>query len=223
MSVETILIPQRISHVVRKAAVIMLEVMLVPAAIVASLGGAGQVTLGIMAVFAWRIIAAAVRWGMVGLLPATSILTFALLSARTGTAAASDTIGLGSTLQTYLLPACIISFCTGLYFVITSTGQKPLTLKLAKDFINLPPTSSEKLLPVFKVVDFIIGGLHVLSAIAGAYVVFTTEERQAAIVTSGIGVATPLLTVILSIVVGLFFLRRAQLKVSFSSKVMAGS
>ena len=216
MSHHVIHVPQQFGKVAGRGLAIFLEVILVPAAILASLGGAGQITLAIAAVFAWRIIVGVARWSMLGVLPVTSVLTFGMLSAKTGAGASFGLAGdTNSALIAYVLPGAIVSFFVGLYFIYSSFGDKPLVMKLAQDFVTLSESAKERLMCVFKATTLAIGAVNVLFASAGVFVVFAAEEEKASILTGALSVSTPIAMIAVSLLVALFMLHRRALKISF--------
>lgn len=200
---------------------VFLEVILIPAAILAALGGAGQVTLGIVAVFAWRILMGLGRLTLVGFIPATSILTFAFLSARTGAGATMGIAELGSPLVAYILPGSIVSALGGLFFMWSSFRDRPLVLKLAQDFVTLSDEAKTRLLPLFKGITFTIGLLHFFFALAGAVVVFTTPPEQASVLHGLLCVATPIVIGAACFGLAIGVLRRMGVRISFKEPLAA--
>lgn len=204
----------------KKAAAIALEVFLVPAAILASLGGAGHLTLAIMAVFLWRLIVGAGRLAFVGFLPFTSILTFMFLTAKTGAGGALSLTGSPSALAAYILPGCIVGALTGLYFVATSRSSKPVAMRLATDFVNLSDDSRDKLLPLFRALTAVIGVLNFLFSVATAVTVFTATEEQASLLAGILAAAGPVTIGFSCMTIGVYLLRRQGLWFTFKAPVV---
>lgn len=219
MSTDVIYVPQQFSLVITNSLTIFLEVIFIPAALLAILGGAGQITLGIIAVFVWRIIAGIARWSFIGVIPATSILTFLMLSAKTGAGASFGiTSGEASAIVAYVLPGCIVSFIVGIIFIVSSLGSKPIVMNLAEDFVTLTSEAKFRLLELFKALTFLIGAVHVIFATAGAIVVIIIEEQKASVLIGGLSVATHLVIVLTSVMVSFFLLRRSSTILRFKQE-----
>lgn len=212
---EVIHLPQKLTRVLFKGLTVFLEVILVPAAILASLGGAGQLTFAIIAVFAWRIIVGVSRMAFVGILPATSILTFLMLTAKTSAGGMLGMADSKSAIIAYILPGCIVSILVGMYFMTSARTKKPVILKLAQDFVTLDERAKLSLLPVFKAVTFIIGFLHVAFATAGTIVVLTTDERQASLLSGLLAVVGPVSILTVSLTVAYYMMRKSSLRLTF--------
>lgn len=217
VGLDTIHVPQRLRPVLTRSLVIFFEIIAVPGAILAILGGAGQVTLGIVLVFAWRILIGVARLSLLGLIPITSLLSFGFLSARTGMGGAMGLADAGSPLIAYVLPGCIVSALTGVYFMHSSFTDKPLVMKIATDFVELTDECKHRLLVLFQRLTFMAGFLNLIFATAGVAILFTVSETQASILTGSLGIVGPLLIVMTCLLVAIGTLRRLSLRISFKA------
>lgn len=215
ISHDIIHMPQKLQAVLTRAFVIFLEVIFVPGAILAILGGAGQVTLGIVLVFAWRILVGLARLSLVGLIPVTSILSFAFLSARTGMGGAMGLTDAGSPLIAYILPGCIVGALTGVYFMHSSFTDKPLIMKLANDFVDLTDESRARLMVLFQRLTFIAGFLNLALSVLGVAILFSMGEAQASVLVGSLGIAGPVLIVLVCALVAILTLRSLCVRISF--------
>lgn len=111
---------------------LVVESMVVPYVLMVSLLHTRGLLTALLAAVAWSWLVLALRWKQAGRLPGTLILTGGLLLARV-----SLSLMTGSAFI-YLLQPIIGSVVMALIFVGSSLMGRPLTLTLARDFIDLP-------------------------------------------------------------------------------------
>ncbi len=117
---------------VRTAARLAVESMIVPWLLMACLLHTRGLLSALIAALSWSWLVLLVRWREKGRLPGTLLLTGGLLTARCCLSLAT-----GSAFV-YLLQPVIGSLVMASIFVGTSLAGRPLTLTLAKDFMDLP-------------------------------------------------------------------------------------
>lgn len=117
---------------VRTAARLVVEAMVVPWILVATLLHTRGLETALLAALGWSWLVLLVRWREKGRLPGTLLLTGGLLAARCCLSLAT-----GSAFV-YLLQPVLGSMVMAAIFVGTSLAGRPLTMTLAKDFIDLP-------------------------------------------------------------------------------------
>jgi hypothetical protein len=117
---------------VRTASRLVVESMVVPWLLVAVLLPTRGLVTALLSALGWSFCVLMVRWREKGRLPGTLMLTGGLLTARCLLSLAT------SSAFVYLLQPVIGSIVMALVFVGSSLAGKPLTLSLAKDFMDLP-------------------------------------------------------------------------------------
>ncbi|MDX6228915.1 MAG: hypothetical protein QOI76_2305 [Frankiales bacterium] len=116
----------------RVAGRLVVESMVVPWLLMATLLHTRGLLTALLAALGWSWLVLLVRWREKGRLPGTLMLTGGLLAARCCVSLATGSAFI------YLLQPVIGSMVMAAIFVGSSLVGKPLTLTLAKDFIELP-------------------------------------------------------------------------------------
>jgi hypothetical protein len=111
---------------------LVLETMVVPTMILyVCMETVGQF-IGLVAVLAWCALTVAVRVATVGRVPGTLMLVGVMLVGRTGIALALSSV------YVYLLQPVAGSLLMALLFIGSAVIKRPITQRLAQDFVNLP-------------------------------------------------------------------------------------
>jgi hypothetical protein len=117
---------------VKTAGRLVVESMVVPYVLMATLLHTRGLVTALLCALGWSWLVLLVRWREKGRLPGTLVLTGGLLLAR-----CSVSLATGSAFI-YLLQPVIGSVVMASIFVGTSLAGRPLTLTLARDFMDLP-------------------------------------------------------------------------------------
>lgn len=172
---------------VTRAALLIIEVVVVPGVLLYALISAGHAMTGLFAVFAWRTACIGGRLARGVRVPTTCWLAFALFMARTAAGLAVASVSL------YLLVPVVLSAVQGVFFVASAFGRRPVMMRLAADFtVGMPDRPALRRL--FAQLSAIWGVAHVLCAGLGAWAL-TLPDAQAVATTSVLGVACTLTSV----------------------------
>lgn len=87
---------------------------------------------GLVAVLAWCVVTVAVRMATVRRVPGTLLLVITLLMARTGIALALSSV------YVFLLQPIAGSMLMAILFIGSAVVGRPITMRLAQDFVHLP-------------------------------------------------------------------------------------
>jgi intracellular septation protein A len=117
---------------IKTASRLALESMVVPYVLIFALLHTRGLSTALLSALGWSVLVLLLRWKQKGRLPGTLILTGGLLLARVGISLATGSAFI------YLLQPIIGSVIMAAIFVGSSLLGRPLTLSLAKDFIDLP-------------------------------------------------------------------------------------
>jgi hypothetical protein len=115
-----------------RAGRLMLETVLVPTGLLIVLLHTVGLLAGLYAVLAWCVFTVAVRWLSGRHLPGTLLVCAGMLCARATVAL------LLSSAVVYLIQPVIGSVLMALLFLGSALAGRPLTMRLARDFITLP-------------------------------------------------------------------------------------
>jgi hypothetical protein len=130
--------PEHVIHIgalrptLLRAGRLMLETVLVPTALLIVLLHTVGLLAGLYAVLSWCVFTVAVRWIGGRQLPGTLVVCAGMLCAR-----ATVALLLSSALV-YLIQPVIGSVLMALLFLGSAVAGRPLTMRLARDFISLP-------------------------------------------------------------------------------------
>jgi hypothetical protein len=117
---------------VLRAARLLVETVLVPTALLAVLLHTTGLVTGLSAVLGWCFLTVAVRWLQGRRLPGTLLLCVAMLTSRSCVALVM------SSAVVYLLQPAVGSAIMALLFLGSAAIGRPVTARLARDFIALP-------------------------------------------------------------------------------------
>src|SRR5215467_15774157 len=133
--------PHRAEHVIHigalrptllRAGRLMLETVLVPTALLIVLLHTVGIIAGLYAVLSWCVFTVALRWIGGRQLPGTLLVCAGMLCARATVAL------LLSSAVVYLIQPVIGSILMALLFLGSALAGRPLTMRLARDFVALP-------------------------------------------------------------------------------------
>lgn len=116
----------------RRAARLFLETVLVPTALLFVLMHTAGLAAGLVAVLGWCAVTVAVRWATGRHLPGTLLLCVGMLCGR-----ACVALILSSALV-YVLQPVVGSLLMALLFLGSAALGRPVTIRLARDFVALP-------------------------------------------------------------------------------------
>jgi hypothetical protein len=115
-----------------RGARLLLETAIVPTLLLyACMVTVGPIT-GLVAVLAWCVVTVAVRMATVRRVPGTLLLVLTMLAARTGVALALSSV------YVFLLQPIAGSMLMAVLFIGSALLGRPITLRLAQDFVHLP-------------------------------------------------------------------------------------
>ncbi|MBO0843887.1 MAG: hypothetical protein J2P22_00520 [Nocardioides sp.] len=166
------------------------ETVVVPAILLFPFVRARHDMIGLLAVLAWRSSCIFARWLRGARVPATVWMAFALFAARTVSSLAVTSV------VVYLWQPIILSVLTGGMFVVAAFGTRPLTMRLAHDFVHLPAsvTANPRVRHLFRDLTLIYGVVHLASAAVGAWAMRLPPDATVA-VHGGLGVACTVVSV----------------------------
>jgi hypothetical protein len=169
---------------------LVVETVVVPAILLFAFVGAGHDMAGLVTVFGWRSACILARWSRGHRVPATVWMAFALFAARTVSSLAVTSVAV------YLWQPVIMSALTGGMFVVAAFGKRPLTLRLAHDFVHLPApvAANPRVRHLFRDLTLILGVTHLASAFVCAWAMRLPTDATVA-VHGGLGVACSLVSV----------------------------
>jgi len=149
-----------VGKVVRNALLLLVETVVVPTAILYGCMQTIGTVPGLVGVIAWCAVTMTVRYLFGGRVPSTLLLVVGILVARTAIALACTSVWL------YLLQPIAASVLMALVFVGSALIGRPITQKLALDFIHLPERllADQRMRRVFIEVALIWGFTRVLDA-----------------------------------------------------------
>jgi hypothetical protein len=143
-----------------RAARMFLETVAVPTGLLFLLLHTEGLVVGLCGVLAWCVLTVAVRWISGRHMPGTLLLCVGMLCARAALA-----LVLSSALV-YLLQPVVGSVVMALLFVGSAAVGRPITIRLARDFVALPAHLFHRrgVRRVFTQVAFLWGGSRLLDA-----------------------------------------------------------
>ena len=115
-----------------RAARLLVETALVPTALLLVLLHTAGLAVSFGAVLAWCVLTVAVRWTLGRRLPGTLVVCLGALSAR-----AIAALALSSAIV-YVLQPIVGSIVMAVLFLGSAVIGRPITMRLARDFIHLP-------------------------------------------------------------------------------------
>lgn len=122
----------QLGKIIGNALLMLTEGVLVPTAILyAAMRTVGPVP-GLIGVIAWCLLTIAVRWALGKRVPSTLLLVIGVLVLRTGVALATSSVLL------FLLQPIAASALMSLVFIGSAVFGRPVTQRLAQDFVRLP-------------------------------------------------------------------------------------
>lgn len=122
----------KVGKVVGNAVLMLTEGVLIPTAILyAAIRTVGAVP-GLIGVIAWCLLTIGVRWALGRRVPSTLLLVIGMLVLRTGIALAATSVWL------FLLQPIAASVLMSLLFIGSAVVGRPVTQRLAQDFVHLP-------------------------------------------------------------------------------------
>jgi hypothetical protein len=166
------------------------ETVVVPAIVLFQFVRAGHDMVGLLAVLGWRSACILVRWIRGHRVPATVWMAFGLFAVRTVASLAATSVAV------YLWQPIALSLLTGALFVVAAFGERPLTMRLAHDFVHLPGSvaANPRVRHLFRDLTLIFGAVHLGSAAVGAWAMRLPADTTVA-VHGGLGVACTGVTV----------------------------
>lgn len=149
-----------VGKVVRNALLLLVETVVVPTAILYVCMQTIGTVPGLIGVIVWCALTMTVRYLVGGRLPSTLLLVVGILVARTAIALACTSVWL------YLLQPIAASVLMAVVFVGSALIGRPITQKLALDFVHLPERllADQRMRRVFIEVALIWGFTRVLDA-----------------------------------------------------------
>lgn len=149
-----------VGKVIRDALLLLTETVVVPTAILyASMRTVGTVA-GLAGVIAWCLLTMALRWMFGARVPSTLLLVVGILVARTAVALAFTSVWL------FLIQPIAASALMAVVFVGSALIGRPITQRLAQDFVHLPERllADRRMQRVFMEVALIWGFSRMLDA-----------------------------------------------------------
>lgn len=155
----------RLRTTIGHAAWLVIETVVIPAAMLYLLVRGGHGMPGLVAVFAWRSACILCRRARGHRVPATVWMAFGMFAARTALGLAVTSVAV------YLWQPIVMSAVMGATFTVTALGPKPLTMRLAHDFIHLPESlaATPRVRNLFRDLAMIWGAVHLTCAATGAW------------------------------------------------------
>ena len=177
-----------VKRTILRAVRLLLETVIVPTVLLAVLLPTAGLVVAMSAALGWCYLAVAVRWIRGGQMPGTMLLAVSMLSGRAAIALAT------SSAFVYLLQPALGSAVMALLFVGSALIGRPITLKLARDFVHVPHhVIDRKPVRVMFVQVALLWGLGRLVD-AGMSLAFLHTSVNAGLLSRG--VFSPLLTVL---------------------------
>ena len=121
-----------------RAARLLAETVLIPTALLAVLVHVVGLVPALGAALGWCYLALLVRWVVARHVPGTMLLSISMLTGRAGIAMATSSALL------YLVQPAIGSAVLALLFLGSALLGRPITVRLARDFVMLPPAVLER-------------------------------------------------------------------------------
>jgi hypothetical protein len=149
-----------VGKVVRNALLLLVETVVVPTAILYGCMRTVGTVPGLAGVIGWCLLTMALRWVFGSRVPSTLLLVVGILIARTAVALACTSVWL------YLIQPIAASALMAVVFVGSALLGRPITQKLAQDFVHLPERllADRRMQRVFIEVALIWGFTRVLDA-----------------------------------------------------------
>ncbi|MEP9383301.1 VC0807 family protein [Nocardioides sp. KR10-350] len=149
-----------VGKVIRNALLLLGETVVVPTVILYGCMQTVGTVPGLIGVIAWCAFTMAVRWVRGSRVPSTLLLVVGILVVRTGIALAASSVWL------FLLQPIAASVLMAVVFVGSALLGRPITQKLAQDFIHLPERllADRRMQRIFIEVALIWGFTRVLDA-----------------------------------------------------------
>ncbi|RKS67995.1 hypothetical protein CLV35_3902 [Motilibacter peucedani] len=195
-----------------RAGRLLLETVLVPTLLLAVLIHVVGVVPALGAALGWCYLALLVRWVVTRHVPGTLLLSTSMLTGRAGIAMATSSALL------YLVQPAVGSGVLALLFLGSAALGRPITMRLARDFVALPPHVLERRATrrMFTQVALVWGVSRLLDATMS--VGFLRSSLDLALI--GRGLFSPLLTLLtvgLCSVLGWRALARDGIRLRFSA------
>jgi hypothetical protein len=121
-----------------RAARLLAETVLIPTALLAALVHVVGLVPALGAALGWCYLALFIRWAVTRHVPGTMLLSISMLTGRAGIAMATSSALL------YLVQPAIGSAVLALLFLGSAFLGRPITMRLARDFVALPPHVLER-------------------------------------------------------------------------------
>jgi hypothetical protein len=149
-----------VGKVVRNALLLMVETVVVPTAILYGCMRTVGTVPGLAGVIGWCALTMALRWAFGARVPSTLLLVVSILVARTAVALACSSVWL------YLIQPIAASALMAVLFLGSALIGRPITQKLAQDFVHLPERllADRRMQRIFIEVALIWGFTRVLDA-----------------------------------------------------------
>jgi hypothetical protein len=127
-----------IGPTVRHGLRLAVEGVVVPWVLVAVLLPTRGLATALLSALGWSVLVLAVRWGRAGRMPGVLVMTGSLLALRCCVSLVA------SSAFVFLLQSVLGSCFMAALFVVTSLVGRPLTMTLARDFIDMPAHMLER-------------------------------------------------------------------------------
>jgi hypothetical protein len=163
-----------------RAALMIVEIVVVPATLLYLLVSAGHPVAGLVAVFVWRSACIGGRLTRGVHVPTTCWLAFGLFLARTAGGIAVSSVSL------YLLVPVVLCTAQGLFFLGSAFTRRPVMMRLVGDYTADIPDAPE-LRRLFAQLSAIWGAAHVVCAAAGG-LALTLPDAQSVAATGVLGI-----------------------------------
>ncbi|MEX0427104.1 VC0807 family protein [Nocardioides sp. DS6] len=149
-----------VGKVIRNALLLLVETVMVPTAILYGCMQTVGTVPGLVGVIVWCLGTMALRWVLGSRVPSTLLLVVGILVLRTAIALATTSVWL------YLLQPIAASVLMAIVFVGSALLGRPITQKLAQDFIHLPELllADARMRRIFIEVALIWGFTRILDA-----------------------------------------------------------
>jgi len=122
----------RVGKVVGNAVLMLVEAVLVPTLILYAAMRTMGAAPGLIGVIAWCVLIMGARWVLGARVPSTLLLVIGILVLRTGVALACSSVWI------FLLQPVAASVLMGALFIGSALIGRPVTQRLAQDFVHLP-------------------------------------------------------------------------------------
>ena len=149
-----------VGKVIRNALLLLVETVVVPTAILYGCMHTVGTAAGLIGVIVWCLFTMGLRWVIGARVPSTLLLVVGILVLRTAIALATTSVWL------YLMQPIAASVLMAVVFVGSAVLGRPITQKLAQDFIHLPELllADNRMRRIFIEVALIWGFTRILDA-----------------------------------------------------------